>query len=171
MVDEADYDLSEGQRLSLLERTVSMNRKVVLGLVVVAVFALSMLSTLGIVALLEPDVDYATKADMKMLQQEHQALQVQVLAYEKSLEQYRKILDPSSASAFKEILLDQEQTYQLHLQALKQGMRDLAKMLPGSRTWLEMYDEQMDIALAESQLRVTQLVALQTSELGKKKAK
>ena len=81
------------------------------------------------------------------------------------------MLDSSSASAFKEILLDQEQTYQMHLTALKQGMRDLAKMLPGSRTWLEMYDEQMDIAIAESQERVAQLVALQTSALGKKKAK
>lgn len=171
MEEEKEYDLSEGQRLSLLERAVSMNRKVVFALVGVAVVALSTLSTLGIVALIEPDVEYATKAEVAAIRQEHQALQVQILAYEKSLEQYRKVLDSSSASAFKEILLDQEQTYQMHLTALKQGMRDLAKMLPGSRTWLEMYDEQMDIAIAESQERVAQLVALQTSALGKKKAK
>ena len=170
MADEEEYDLSEGQRLSLLERAVSMNRKVVIGLAVVAVFALSMLSTLGIVALIEPDVEYATKAEVEALQQEHEALKVQILAYEKSLEQYRRILDASQASGFKEILLDQEQSYQTHLRALKAGMRDLAKMLPGSRTWLEMYDEQMDMALEESRARVEQLAAIQTSELRKPKA-
>ncbi|MAG42911.1 MAG: hypothetical protein CMH95_01195, partial [Oceanospirillaceae bacterium] len=80
------------------------------------------------------------------------------------------IMDTSQASGFKEILLDQEQSYQTHLSALKQGMRDLAKMMPGSRTWLEMYDEQMDIALEESRQRVQKLAAIQTSELRKKPA-
>jgi hypothetical protein len=74
-------------------------------------------------------------------------------------------LDSSSATAFKGLLLDQEQSYQLHLTALKQGMRDLARMLPGSRTWLEMYDEQMNAAIAQSVARSKQLVALQTYAL------
>ena len=50
MSEEAEFDLSDGQRISVLERLVSFNRKVVIALVVVAVVALSALSTLGIVS-------------------------------------------------------------------------------------------------------------------------
>ena len=163
MEDEKEFDLSEGQRISLLERTVSFNRKVVIVLVVLSVVGLSALSTLGIVSLLKEDVAYAKAAELELVKKENEALRIQMV-------QYRKIMDTSQASGFKEILLDQEQSYQTHLSALKQGMRDLAKMMPGSRTWLEMYNEQMDIALEESRQRVQELAAIQTSELRKKPA-
>lgn len=169
--EEEEYDLSEGQRLSLLERAVSLNRKVVIGLIVIAVCALSALSTMGIISLLEDDIAYATKAEVELLRNENTELKTQILAFEKSLEQYRSIMDTSTASGFKEILLDQERSYQLHLSALKQGMRDLSKMMPGSRTWLDMYDDKMDTAIEDSRIRVDQLVAIQTSELRKPKAK
>ena len=170
MEDEKEFDLSEGQRIALLERTVSFNRKVVIVLIVLSVVGLSALSTLGIVSLLKEDVAYAKAAELELVTKENEALRIQMAAFEKSLVQYRKIMDTSQASGFKEILLDQEQSYQTHLSALKQGMRDLAKMMPGSRTWLEMYDEQMDIALEESRQRVQKLAAIQTSELRKKPA-
>ncbi|WP_369983289.1 hypothetical protein [Thalassolituus sp.] len=170
MEDEKEFDLSEGQRISLLERTVSFNRKIVILLVVLSVVGLSALSTLGIVSLLEEDVDYATAAELQLVKKENEALRIQIAAFEKSLVQYRKIMDTSQASGFKEILLDQERSYQTHLSALRQGMRDLAKMMPGSRTWLDMYDEQMNMALEESRQRVQDLAAIQTSELRNKSA-
>ena len=111
---------------------------------------------------------YATEAEVTAMRKENEALRAQIVAFEKSLDQYRRIMDTSQATAFKAILLEQEQSYQTHLTALKQGMRDLAKMTPGSRTWLEMYDEQMDFALEESRQRVQELVAIQTSELRSK---
>jgi hypothetical protein len=162
--EEQDYDLDDGQRLSLLERTVSLNRKVVILLLVVAVCGLSVLSTVGIVSLFSDDVEYATKAEVELIRGENAVLKMQIEAYEESLGQYQDILGSSDAAAFKALMLNQEQSYQQHLTALKQGMRDLAKMLPGSRTWLEMYDEKMDLALAQSAARVQELVAIQTPE-------
>lgn len=159
--EEEDYSLDDGQRLSLLERTVSLNRKVVILLLVVAVCGLSALSTFGIVSLLSDDIEYATKAEVELIRGENALLKMQIEAYEESLGQYQEILGSSDAGAFKAILLSQEQSYQQHLTALKQGMRDLAKMLPGSRTWLEMYDEQMDAALVQSELRIQQLMKVQ----------
>jgi hypothetical protein len=162
--EEQDYDLDDGQRLSLLERTVSLNRKVVILLLVVAVCGLSVLSTVGIVSLFSDDVEYATKTEVELIRGENAVLKMQVAAYEESLGQYQDILGNSDAAAFKTLILNQEQSYQQHLTALKQGMRDLAKMLPGSRTWLEMYDEKMDLALAQSAARVQELAAIQTPE-------
>lgn len=162
--EEQDYDLDDGQRLSLLERTVSLNRKVVILLLVVAVCGLSVFSTVGIVSLFSDDVEYATKTEVELIRGENAVLKMQVAAYEESLGQYQDILGNSDAAAFKTLILNQEQSYQQHLTALKQGMRDLAKMLPGSRTWLEMYDEKMDLALAQSAARVQELAAIQTPE-------
>ena len=162
--EEQDYDLDDGQRLSLLERTVSLNRKVVILLLVVAVCGLSVLSTVGIVSLFSDDVEYATKTEVELIRGENAVLKMQVAAYEESLGQYQDILGNSDAAAFKTLILNQEQSYQQHLTALKQGMRDLAKMLPGSRTWLEMYDEKMDLALAQSAARVQELAAIQMPE-------
>ena len=162
--EEQDYDLDDGQRLSLLERTVSLNRKVVILLLVVAVCGLSVLSTVGIVSLFSDDVEYATKAEVELIRGENAVLKMQIEAYEESLGQYQDILGNSDAAAFKTLILNQEQSYQQHLTALKQGMRDLAKMLPGSRTWLEMYDEKMDLALAQSAARVQELAAIQSPE-------
>ena len=163
--EEEDYNLDDGQRLSLLERTVSLNRKVVILLLVVAVSGLSVFSTFGIVSLLSDDVEYATKGEVELIRGENAVLKMQIEAYEESLEQYQEVLGNSDAAAFNAILLNQEQSYQQHLVALKQGMRDLAKMLPGSRTWLEMYDEAMDAAIEQSQTRVQQLAMIQALEL------
>ena len=58
MEDEKEFDLSEGQRIALLERTVSFNRKVVIVLIVLSVVGLSALSTLGIVSLLKAITAY-----------------------------------------------------------------------------------------------------------------
>lgn len=162
--EEQDYDLDDGQRLSLLERMVLLNRKVVILLLVVAVCGLSVLSTVGIVSLFSDDVEYATKAEVELIRGENAVLKMQIEAYEESLGQYQDILGNSDAAAFKALMLNQERSYQQHLTALKQGMRDLAKMLPGSRTWLEMYDEKMDLALAQSAARVQELVAIQAPE-------
>ena len=78
MADEKEFDLSEGQRISLLERTVSFNRKVVIVLVVLSVVGLSALSTLGIVSLLKEDVAYAKAAELELVKKENEALRIPV---------------------------------------------------------------------------------------------
>ena len=89
---------------------------------------------------------------------------MKVQVYEESFALYRKSLEISDPAVFQAVLLQQEESYQLHLTALKQGMRDLAKMMPGSRTWLEIYDEQMDEAILQSKDRVRELKALQIAD-------
>jgi hypothetical protein len=54
-------------------------------------------------------------------------------------------------------LIGQEQGFQQSLVALKTGMRDLAGMIAGSRSWLSFYQEALDKPLAGSNARVKEL--------------
>lgn len=54
-------------------------------------------------------------------------------------------------------LIGQEQSYQKTITALKGGMRDLAGMIAGSRSWLEDYESDLNKPLAESQARAKAL--------------
>lgn len=56
-------------------------------------------------------------------------------------------------------LIGQEHNYQQSLQALKEGMRELAGMTPGSRSWLEFYESSLAKPMADSQARVKALQA------------
>ena len=54
-------------------------------------------------------------------------------------------------------LIGQENNYQQTLNALKDGMRELANMTPGSRSWLDFYTESLAKPMADSQARVKAL--------------
>lgn len=72
---------------------------------------------------------------------------------------FRPSEDPSSAAQVARTLVGQEQGFQQLVAALKLGMRDLAAMLPGSRSWLAQYNEALDQSLAGSQARVDEVQA------------
>lgn len=163
--EEGEEELSEIQRLAMLEDTVSTNRTVLIVIAVMAVVAISVVVTIGVLKVMQPDVAYIDSKSFARLESDVAILKEAAIAHEQNLLDTRVILNSSSASAFKTLMLEQEKSYQQHLTALKQGMRDLARMVPGSRTWLDIYDEQMDEALAESRARMKQLSKLQTSEL------
>jgi hypothetical protein len=57
------------------------------------------------------------------------------------------------------VLQAQEADYQAVLQGLKVGMADLANMLPGSRSWLNLYYEPIDRALLNSRQRREEIQA------------
>lgn len=162
---EEEEELSEAQRLAMLEDTVSTNRVVLLIMGVLAVIAISVGVTVAVVNLMQPDVTYVDTRTFARLEKDVVILKDAAIAQEKNMLRAKEVLDSSNASAFKALMLEQEQSYQRHLTALKQGMRDLARMVPGSRTWLEIYDEQMDEALSESRARMNRLEKIQASQL------
>jgi len=163
--EEGEGELSEAQRLAMLEDTVSTNRVVLMIIAVLAVVAISVAVTIAVVKLMQPDVAYVDSKSFAKLERDVGILKEAAIAYEQSMTDTKNILDSSNATAFKALMLEQEKSYQLHLNALKQGMRDLARMVPGSRTWLDIYEEQMDEALAELHRQQGELSRLQTSAL------
>ncbi|MES2820249.1 MAG: hypothetical protein V4812_14825 [Pseudomonadota bacterium] len=72
---------------------------------------------------------------------------------------FRPSEDPGSAAQVARTLVGQEQGFQQLVAGLKLGMRDLAAMLPGSRSWLVQYNEALDQSLAGSQARIDEVQA------------
>lgn len=155
----------EQQRLQNLEATVAQNKKMLTVIMVMAIIVAVLVLTTGIVKLLTPSVAYVDMQTFAKVQQNVETIKDAAIAWQKKSDELQLLLDNSQATAFKTLMIEQEESYQLHLNALKLGMKDLARMVPGSRTWLEVYDEQMDLALAQSKARMNKLSRLQTSEL------
>ena len=166
-MSEESEQLTEEQRIARLERHVSTNRVTLLVVVLIGVVLLSVAITVGVVKLLEPDAEYIHQREFAALQKQVEALTKAADSYQQGMADAKRVMDSSNASAFKQILMEQERSYQTHLLALKDGMRDLARMVPGSRTWLDIYNEQMDEALSQSRDRHKYLQSLQTDRLPK----
>ncbi len=162
-------DVSIGKKRSLLSSLKGFKptkQMVLTALIALAVMVAAALLTVGIIVLLErePAPEPALQPDLEALQVRVEELESKIQVYEASFDIYRKSLEISDPAVFQQVLLKQEESYQLHLTALKQGMTELSRMLPGSRTWLEIYGEQMDEAIAQSQARAAELEAIQIAD-------
>lgn len=158
--DSDSGELSSEQRLALLEGKVSTNRTLLMVILLAALVAVSITGTVLVVKMTSPQVNYADAQQLSQIEQQLQKLEQQLKQYQQQRLATEQLLEQSTAGALKQQFLAQEQSYQAHLKALKQGMRDLAHMIPGSRTWLEIYNEQMDAALNQSRQRHQQLEQL-----------
>lgn len=163
--EDAAEALSEAQRLDILEKQMETSRLMMMVLAVLALIGLSVGLTMAVVKVFEPSITYADSRDIKRIEADLADVIEAAKQFQLDADRYRELLDNSHATAFQRTLLEQERNYQLHLTALKDGMRDLARMVPGSRTWLDMYNEQMDTAMRHSRQRQERLEALQTNAL------
>jgi hypothetical protein len=78
------------------------------------------------------------------------------------IEQLNFTYEKSQAATFQKVMVEQEQSYQQFLATLKVGMYDLAKMIQGSRTWLDIYSERIEAAQSMSSNREKELNKLNT---------
>ena len=168
---EEQDELSEEQRISMLEKSVTANKVVLLILALTLIVAISVTLTTMIISGMSEDSTLGEQEDFILIQQELTALKVQVAAQqatisktEKAYSDLKGLLNNSSAPTFQRVLLQQEKSYQEFIKSMKSGMYDLAHMVPGSRTWLELYTEQMNTVISLSQQRERELKRLQTGE-------
>jgi cell division protein FtsB len=170
--ESGEEEMTEAQRLTLLEKAMSMNRVFLVLLALLLIVSLSVTITLALLsAFSDNDVSAATAAELDalkqqiaQLQQDNKTLSTQVAAMSTDLPKLSAAVANSSAPAFQRVLIQQEESYQEFLRAMKEGMYDLARMIPGSRTWLELYNEKMDRTLQMSQTRQRDLARLKTGE-------
>lgn len=70
----------------------------------------------------------------------------------------------SSATALKNILIDQENNIQAYLKVMKSAMNDMSRLIPGTTDWNNEYQYQLDLALKGSIEREDLLKLLKTGE-------
>ncbi|MBC9251050.1 hypothetical protein A9179_12265 [Pseudomonas alcaligenes] len=176
----------DSQRIARLEKAGKLNRLLIyalagaLGLVLLAWLLIALLTPKHEEKTEKPE---ASEANSQALEKEIGALQLQVDNLQKQLQDQQKLIllqqktalapapTPAAAAATPQpsnrdretqqmvarILLGQERSYQASIAALKMGMRDLAGMIAGSRSWLEDYEADLNKPLAESQARAKAL--------------
>lgn len=75
--------------------------------------------------------------------------------------------DLNNYAEVRQLILEQEQSYQQFITALQQGMYDLARMVKGSRTWYDVYKEELDRVVESSKARHQRLSDLQAKDNSK----
>lgn len=167
---EGDEPLEDAQRIELLEKAHKLDRLLLMALAGALLVILASWVTYVIVLAAEDD-ETASADAVSQLQQEVGTLNQQVTDLKQQLAASQSSAaahtpeaaitagtdDPTVTRQVAKTLIGQERNFQQSLAALKLGMRDLAGMIPGSRSWLTIYYEALDAPLGDSRARMKEL--------------
>ena len=171
--ETSDSSLSEEERIELLEHEEKSDRIWLWVVSVVGGIALLIWLVMTLISSLSDESEVLSVDNV-------QAMEQRLVKLEKSVERLERLVamqdeqlaslkanqftglhsvidDKSTVGRVALVLQEQEKDYQQVMDGLKTGMRDLANMLPGSRSWLSDYSEAIDQAQASSRKRVTEL--------------
>ncbi len=177
--------LTDAERLQILEGNNKLNRILIIVMLALVGFALPIVLTIALVGGGEDDSE-ATAAfaqQIEALQAQNKALEEQLtelaklqvkqaeqltLVQETALTQSVQAVqgsapakpagpDMKTIAQVSKTLMEQERDLQQLLQNQQTSMRDLANMVPGSRSWLEDYNESLNKLMASSRGRVVEL--------------
>ena len=167
--------LSDAERLQALEKSSKLSRLILYGVAGVVVLMLVVLLAVQVSGLLADDPNKAAAEQISQLEKQVHGLkgeiselqgQVQKQGAQLALQQSGNLAgilkpaateDPGTVSQLAKTLQGQENDFQQVILTLQVGMRDLAYMLPGSRTWLDYYTETLNKSLATSKARTLEL--------------
>lgn len=167
--------LSDAERLQALEKSSTLSRLILYGVAGVVVLMLVVLLAVQVSGLLADDPNKAAAEQISQLEKQVKGLkgdiselqgQVQKQGAQLALQQSGNLAgilkpaateDPGTVGQLAKTLQGQENDFQQVILTLQVGMRDLAYMLPGSRTWLEYYTETLNKSLATSKARTLEL--------------
>lgn len=167
--------LSDAERLQALEKSSKLNRLILYGVAGVVVLMLVVLLAVQVSGLLADDPSKAAAEQISQLEKQVHGLkgeiselqgQVQKQGAQLALQQSGNLAgilkpaateDPGTVGQLAKTLQGQENDFQQVILTLQVGMRDLAYMLPGSRTWLDYYTETLNKSLATSKARTLEL--------------
>ena len=169
--DSGDTVLSEDERLQLLTKAGQRNRLFIFGLAGVLGSLMLVSSGLNVYSLVSSTGDsrvVALEKQVKRLEQQLATQQTTLQHQDELLASHQatrltglfeRVENPDSIAQVSKVLQSQERDYQVVMQGLKAGMRDLANMLPGSRSWLADYDEVIERAQLNSRARAAAIQA------------
>ena len=171
--ETSESSLSEEERIELLEQEVKSDRIWLWVVSVVGGLALLIWLVMSLISSLSDESEVLSVDNV-------QAMEQRVATLEKSVERLERLVamqdeqlaslkanqftglhsvidDKSTVGRVALVLQEQEKDYQQVMDGLKTGMRDLANMLPGSRSWLSDYSEAIDQAQASSRKRASEI--------------
>jgi len=160
---EANEPLTEEQRIAQLEKKVGNNKLFLFGIALFLIIIISVIVTVFAVLNLkgtkEPNNESFTalQTEFNGLKQQLVSLDAKLDKLSVSLPGLKNQLANTQNTVLKQVMLEQEQGFQKFLMALQSGTYDLAHMVPGSRTWLDQYSEQINRSITHSKARTNAL--------------
>ena len=158
--------LSVEEHLEKLEKTSRLNRLYLFAMAALLLISLLSMSSYAAYEILSDKSTAFSPEAFSALQQRADNLEQQLTALQQEQVRMEDLLKRLSSSDLESMLSDestlslsgntstlklvglsllgQEQSLQQSLQTLKHGMRDLATMIPGSRSWLADYNEELN---------------------------
>lgn len=158
--------LTEEQRIAKLEKNLGTSKTVMMVVALLMVMVISVGVTAFVVFVGKGSSKQGNEltAQVSALQEEITSLQakleeqaLQLNDLKTSVPELSKQINNSGNGVIISLLSEQEESNQIVLNAARSSIYDLAHMVPGSRTWLEVYSEQIDLALAHSKNRQVEL--------------
>jgi hypothetical protein len=167
--------LSDAERLQALEKSSKLSRLILYGVAGVVVLMLVVLLAVQVSGLLADDPSKAAAEQISQLEKQVHGLKGEISELQGQVQKQRAHLalqqsghlagilkpaateDPGTVGQLAKTLQGQENDFQQVILTLQVGMRDLAYMLPGSRTWLDYYTETLNKSLATSKARTLEL--------------
>ncbi|GAA3971393.1 hypothetical protein [Allohahella marinimesophila] len=164
---EVAEPLTPEQRIALLEKSLGTNRIILLVvalLLVVSLAASVAILFFGQTSTLDADDPVAPAEAALSLDQRQMAEKVDanLTRFDERLSRMELILQRTNTGRFADILLEQEKDKQQFALGAKEAITDLARMVPGSRTWLELYSEQIDKGVERSKARTSAISNIKT---------
>ena len=167
--DEDDENtLTEEQRIAILEKTAFVNRIILLVISLILIIGLSVTVTSVIINAMTEEEEPVSSQRVADLEQVMVTLNDRLDYQQKAIDRLNRQAEEGGGGGTSPLmqrhLVQQEKDYQEYLKAMKTGMHDLSRMIPGSRVWLEAFDEDMDKQLTNSQVRLRMLESRQGAE-------
>lgn len=169
--DDIPSDLPDPARIQRMEASLALQKQLLMIFAAITIILLTSFVTGALMLqgrLKQPVVHDPANT---VVSEERVEVRKRLAAIEKQLaESQDKLTDLTNAVERKQIieqtgqvqkmnqtLQEQEQTWRAFVRALKDGMFDLSRMVAGSRTWLDEYNDRLDRVLASSVAREQQL--------------
>jgi hypothetical protein len=167
-IDDSTPGLSPEERISKLEKGKTLHLIVI---ILLAVFSITQMAGIGYLMISSP------VSDIEANKSEFAALNAQVFELEKAQnktdqliirnkaleEKIDRVLAEANIDNFanlRSMLASQEENHAEFIIALEQGMYELSRMVRGSRTWYEVYKEELDKVVEDSKARSAKLAMM-----------
>lgn len=177
--DEIPSDLPDSARMQRVEVSLQFQKRLIILLGAVSVILLSSFATGALMlqrkpahpaALVTSGDETGTESSelrkrLAAVEQDLETSRLELAAMTETLERMHVIEKTDQVTKLNEVLQQQERAYRDFLRNLKDGMFDLSRMVAGSRTWLDEYNQRLDQAIAEGKAREARLQELSRLEL------
>lgn len=157
--------LSPEQRLEILEGKVGKNRMVLLFVALILIVTISASVTTLVINLVGGSSTTPAGPSHETVEGQAELLEqydIRLAELSAQLKALDNKVGNNANGTIQRVLIEQEQAKQKFLDTVRSAIYDLAHMVPGSRSWLELYSEQLDDANTKSQHRESALKSLKS---------